>query len=106
MDCKVGSCSQPVLDELRDLELCLEHYLTDLQERIRHFAHQLAEAPSDEPLRQTALQFIVLSAAKIANIGIQNPPDEQLRRGQLLHAMLLLADLRETLDKAAKKPAS
>ena len=104
--CKVGGCTHPVQSELRDHTLCLEHFLDDVQERARSFARQLSEQGPQKPLQRAALQFIVLSAAKIATIGTENPPHDQLARGRLLNAILLLADLRERFDKAAdKKPA-
>ena len=65
----------------------------------RTLARQLGEAPEDGSLRDTALRFIVLSAARLATIGTGNPPTDQLARGRLLNAMLMLADLREKLDK-------
>ena len=49
------------------------------------------------------MQFVVLTAAKIAVIGTQNPPQDQLLRGKLLNAMLLLADLRERVEKNEEK---
>lgn len=106
MNCKVGGCPNPVQKELHDHGLCLEHFLDQVQERTRSFARQLDLEPPVELLRQTALQFIVLTAAKIATIGTQSPPEEQLLRGRMLNAMLLLADLRERLDRTPGKKAA
>jgi len=97
--CKVGGCDLPIPTELLDHSLCLEHFLSDVVERARTLARQLGEAPEDGSLRDTALRFIVLSAARLATIGTGNPPTDQLARGRLLNAMLMLADLREKLDK-------
>lgn len=103
MSCKVRGCPNPVLTQLESQTLCLEHFLDDIQEHSRNFARRLDTYDADEPLRQAALQFIVLTAAKIATIGMTNPPEEQLTRGRLLNAMLQLADLRDRLDRAAVK---
>jgi len=97
--CKVGGCSNPTLAELQDVDLCLDHFLEDVEERSRNFDRRLADESTEKPFRQAALQFAMLTAAKIATIGIHHPPAEQLTRGRLLHAMLLLADLRERLDR-------
>lgn len=101
--CKVRGCPNPVLEQLEDQNLCLEHFLDDVQDRSRNFARRLDSHDADEPLRQAALQFILLTAAKIATIGMNNPPEEQLTRGRLLNAMLQLADLRDRLDRTAAK---
>lgn len=106
MNCKVGGCPTPVPRELHDHSLCVEHFLDQVQERIHGFAQQLDfQGPSDS-LQQTAMQFIVLTAAKIATLGTQNPPTEQLLRGRLLNAMLLLAELRERFDKLPRQRSS
>ncbi len=105
-NCKVGGCTNPVQEELLDHELCLGHFLSDLQERATSFARQLEQGAADQRLQQTAMQFILLAAAKIATIGTQNPPEDQLLRGKLLNAMLLLAELRERLDKAGGAKAA
>lgn len=98
-NCKVGGCPNSVQPELLDHGLCLNHFLTDIQERSTSFARQLEEPGAGKRLQQAAMQFIVLSAAKIATIGTQNPPADQLLRGKLLNAMLLLAELRERFEK-------
>jgi hypothetical protein len=100
MNCKVGGCEQTVPITLLDSGLCLEHFLDDVVDRTRSFARQLAESNLDETLREAVLQFIIFSAARLATIGTYSPPDEQLARGRLLNAMLVLADLRDKLDKA------
>ena len=102
-NCKVGGCTNPVQEELLDHELCLDHFLSDIQERSTSFARQLEQGAAGKRLQQTAMQFILLAAAKIATIGTQNPPEDQLLRGRLLNAMLLLAELRERLDKPGAK---
>lgn len=105
--CKIGGCPNPVPGELADHTLCLEHFLSDIQDRSSSFARQLADRGPSPRLQQAAMQFVVLSAAKIATIGMQDPPEDQLLRGKLLNAMLLLAELREHFDKAAApKPSS
>ncbi|MFQ5694785.1 MAG: hypothetical protein ACE5HB_02240 [Terriglobia bacterium] len=104
MICKVGGCSSPIMRELEEQSLCLEHYLTTIQERAQNFARDLWELEADQSLHHTAMQFIMMAAAKLATIGIQSPPSDQLGRGRLLNAMLLLADLRERLDKAGGRP--
>lgn len=106
MECKIGGCSNPVQDELRDHTLCLEHFLSDVHERIVSFARQLEERGPQDSLRKGATRFIVLTAAKIATIGTQHPPGGQLVRGQLLNAMLMLVDLRERFDKATGRNSS
>lgn len=107
MKCKAGGCSNPVQKELFDHSLCLEHFLRDLEDRTRSFARQLSADDQSAELHQIALQFTVLAAAKIATIGIENPPPDQQTRSRLLNAMLLLAELRERLDKAlARKSPS
>jgi len=105
-NCKVGGCTNPVQEELLDHELCLDHFLSDIQERSTSFARQLEQGAAGKRLQQTAMQFILLAAAKIATIGTQNPPEDQLLRGKLLNAMLLLAELRERLDKAGGAKAA
>jgi len=105
-NCKVGGCPNAVQEELLDHELCLDHFLSDIQERSTSFARQLEQRGLEKRLQQTALQFILLAAAKIATIGTQNPPDDQLLRGKLLNAMLMLAELRERLDKAGGTKAA
>ncbi|MEE8202030.1 MAG: hypothetical protein V3R29_12800 [Candidatus Acidoferrales bacterium] len=103
--CKVGGCSSPVSPELRDYSLCLDHFLDNVQERCSGLARQLELEGFRNPLRQAATQFIVASAARLARIGTDNPPKNQLARGRLLNAMLLLAELRERFDQAAAKKA-
>ena len=101
--CKVGGCTTfppPVLYEQR---LCLEHYLADIHDRTHAFARQLASQETTTELESAIVQFVVLTAAKIAVIGTQNPPQEQLLRGKLLNAMLLLADLRERAERNEKQ---
>lgn len=104
--CKVGGCSNLVPPELFDHLLCLDHFLSEIQERSNSFARQLEEQGLQETLRRAAMQFVVLEAAKIATIGLQNPPNDQLARGRLLNAMLVLAELRERFDKATEKGGS
>ncbi|HKZ52156.1 MAG TPA: hypothetical protein VJ085_02635 [Candidatus Acidoferrales bacterium] len=99
MTCRVRGCENPVLGELEESALCLDHFLEDITERVRGFDRGLEDPSADESLRETALRFSMLTAAKIATIGIHHPPEEQLARGQLLNAMLLLADLRDRLDR-------
>ena len=62
-------------------------------------SEQLANQETTTELEPAIVQFVVLTAAKIAVIGTQNPPQDQLLRGKLLNAMLLLADLRERVEK-------
>lgn len=105
--CKVGGCPNLVQDELLDHGLCLDHFLSDVQERSSSFARQLSDLGPQKRLQQSALKFVVLAAAKIATIGTQNPPEDQLLRGKLLNAMLLLAELRDRVDKTGtSKPKS
>ncbi|MGH9863302.1 MAG: hypothetical protein ACRD35_07755 [Candidatus Acidiferrales bacterium] len=100
MTCKAHGCTNTVLRALEDVTLCLQHFLQDVNERSRTFAQQLDDHTAEEPAREAALQFIVLTAAKIATIGTYSPPEEQLERGRLLNAMLQLADLRDRLDRS------
>ena len=102
MSCKVRGCEGPVLEELEESALCLDHFLDDITERTRGYDRQLEDLATDDSLRQAAMRFSVLTAAKLATVGIHHPPEEQLARGQLLNAMLLLADLRDRLDRAAR----
>lgn len=97
--CKVGGCSNPRLLVPEGLELCLEHFLDDVEERTRNFNRRLGGEGGEAPLVQAALQFAMLTAAKIATIGVHNPPSEELLRSRLLHAMLLLTDLRERAER-------
>ncbi|NIV37098.1 MAG: hypothetical protein GWN58_49005 [Anaerolineae bacterium] len=101
----MGGCAGAVPPQLMDQSLCLEHFLGDVQERCHNFSRHLESVALEEELRQTATKFIMLSAAKIATIGMENPPNDQLDRGRLLNAMLLLAELRDRFDKltAAKR---
>lgn len=94
-----------VQPELVDHVLCLDHFLSDIQERSSSFARQLSADGPAGPLRRAVIQFIMVAAAKIALIGTENPPKEQLLRGRLLNAMLMLAELREHFDKAAASQA-
>jgi len=101
MTCRVRGCDNPVLGELEESSLCLDHFLEDTAERVRGFDRRLEDPTVDPSLREAASRFSMLTAAKIATIGIHHPPEEQLARGQLLNAMLLLADLRDRLDRTA-----
>lgn len=105
MKCKVSGCSNPVEPGLEAQALCLEHFVLDIHDRCHRFARQLAEEEVGESLQKEISQFIIFAAAKIASIGSENPPPVQLMRGKLLNAMLMLADLRERLDRAAAKIA-
>lgn len=104
--CRVGGCSNPVPEYLREQNLCLDHFLTDVQDRIRSYARQLDDQGPNQELHKAAMQYILLTAAKLATIGMQNPPADQLGRGQILNAMLLLADLRERFEKTLRKKAA
>ncbi len=101
--CKVGGCTTPPPPVLYEQRLCLEHYLADIHDRTHAFARQLASQETTTELEAALVQFVVLAAAKIAVIGTQNPPQDQLLRGKLLNAMLLLADLRERAEKNEKQ---
>lgn len=96
--CKVGGCTNPLPDELKGSALCLEHFLDDLEERARNFNRGLVDEP-EELLREAALRFAMLTAAKIAILGVNSPPDDELTRGRLLNAMLLLVDLRDRAER-------
>lgn len=96
--CKVGGCSNPLPGELRGSALCLQHFLDDIEERSRNFNRGLADGP-EEPLRDAALRFAMLTAAKIATLGVNSPPEDDLLRERLLHAMLLLVDLRDRAER-------
>lgn len=99
--CRVSGCREPVDPYLAQQKLCLEHFVTDVQDRCNRLAHRLAGEDLSQALQREISQFIIFAAAKIATIGTYNPPASQLTRGKLLHVMLLLADLRERLDRAA-----
>lgn len=102
-ECRAAGCANPVPAHLKDTGMCLDHFLADVEGRIQGFGRQLGDKPGDGPVKTTALQFILLTAARIATIGVQSPPEDQMVRGRMLHVMLMLADLRERLDKAAEK---
>jgi len=102
-DCRAGGCANAVPAHLKDTGMCLDHFLADVEVRSTGFSRMLDDQPGDPSLRATALQFILLSAARIATIGVQSPPDDQMVRGRMLHVMLMLADLRERLDATAGK---
>ncbi len=97
MGCKVGGCENSILQELEEANLCLDHFLEEVEERARNFDRGLVDG-KDRPLRDAALKFSLLTAAKIATIGMRHPPEEQLLRGRLLNAMLLLLDLRDRIE--------
>ena len=101
--CRVGGCANPVPAHLEDQALCLDHYLVETEVRITSCKRQLAEGSLDDAQRGPALQFVLLSAARIATVGVHSPPADQVVRGRMLHTMLMLADLRERLDKALEK---
>jgi len=101
----VSGCGEPVAPYLAQQALCLEHFVADVQDRCNRLAHRLAEEDLGQALQREISQFIIFAAAKIATIGTYNPPASQLMRGKLLNAMLLLADLRERLDRAATQVA-
>lgn len=65
----------------------------------------MAEEDMSEALQRETSQFVIFAAAKLAAIGTETPPPSQLMRGKLLNAMLLLADLRERLDRAVAEMA-
>jgi hypothetical protein len=101
--CRTAGCASPVPAHLQDAHLCLDHFLAEVEGRIQGLSRQLENKPGDGSLKTTALQFILLTAARIATIGVQSPPDDQMVRGRMLHVMLMLADLRERLDTAVGK---
>lgn len=101
-DCRAGGCANVVPAHLKDTGMCLDHFLADVEVRITGFGRMLGDRPSDVSLKTSALQFILLTAARIATIGVQSPPEDQMVRGRMLHVMLMLADLRERLDAAKK----
>jgi len=103
VNCKVSGCPNPVEAQLKAQELCLEHFIGDVQDRSHRFARRLTEEEVSEAVQRETSQFVIFAAAKIAAIGTENPPPSQLMRGKLLNAMLMLADLRERLDKAFGK---
>jgi hypothetical protein len=100
--CRAAGCDNPAPAHLQDMGLCLDHFLAEVEGRIQSFSRRLSDSPGDGSLKTTALQFILLTAARIATIGVQSPPDDQMVRGRMLHVMLMLADLRERLDAASK----
>lgn len=100
--CQVDGCPETVLAELSDQALCLDHFMEDVQKRVVTYTRRLALENLTDSLRQATLRFILVTAAKIATIGVQSPPTDQLARGRLLNAMLMLADLREQLEKAGE----
>ena len=101
--CRVGGCASPVPAHLEDQALCLDHYLVEAEVRITAYKRQLAEGSVDDAARGAALQFVLLSSARIATVGVQSPPSDQAVRGRMLHIMLMLADLRERLDKTGER---
>ncbi len=103
--CRVRGCDDPIDPYLSHQVLCVEHFVADVQDRCNRLAHRLAEEELSQALQREVSQFIIFAAAKIATIGTYNPPASQLMRGKLLNAMLLLADLRERLDRAATQVA-
>ncbi len=102
-NCRSGGCANTVPAHLADSGLCLDHFLADIESRINGFSRQLGDAGDDLSTKTSALQFILLTAARIATIGVQSPPDDQMVRGRMLHVMLMLAELRERIDAAKKK---
>ena len=102
-ECRALGCANPVPAHLKDTGMCLDHFLADVEGRIQGFGHQLGDTPGDGSLKTSTLQFILLTAARIATIGVHSPPDDQMVRGRMLHVMLMLADLRERLDKTSEK---
>ncbi|MFQ5926017.1 MAG: hypothetical protein ACE5MH_01120 [Terriglobia bacterium] len=99
MNCKVGGCPTRVEPRLERQALCLDHFVGDVQDRCHRFAHRLAEEDLSEALQRETSQFVIFAAAKIASIGAEHPPPSQLMRGKMLNVMLMLADLRERLDR-------
>ena len=102
-DCRAGGCANAVPAHLKDAGMCLDHFLADIEARINGFSQQLGDAGGDLSIKTSALQFILLTAARIATIGVQSPPEDQMVRGRMLHVMLMLAELRERLDATAGK---
>jgi len=102
--CQVAGCSQPVPPPLADPARCIEHYLDQAEERIRDYGMKLAAQNPPDELHQPALRFVLVTAAKLATLGTQYPPDEQPLRGRLLHALLMLSDLREQLEEGPDAP--
>ncbi len=101
--CRVGGCANPVPVHLEDQALCLDHFLVEVEVRITAYKRQLAEGSVDDTARSAALQFVLLTAARIATVGVHSPPTDQVVRGRMLHVMLMLADLRERLDKTMER---
>ncbi len=101
--CRVGGCANPVPAHLEDQAFCLDHYLVEAEVRITACKRQLAEGSVDDTARSAALQFVLLTAARIATVGVHSPPKDQVVRGRMLHVMLMLADLRERLDKTVER---
>ncbi|MFQ5817936.1 MAG: hypothetical protein ACE5H2_08280 [Terriglobia bacterium] len=106
MNCKVSGCPNPIEPRLQRQALCLEHFVADIQDRCHRFARRLAEEDLSEVLQRESSQFVIFAAAKIASIGTDNPPSSQLMRGKLLNVILMLADLRERLDRTAAEVAA
>lgn len=105
VDCNVTGCTNPLESLLQPHRLCLEHFLGDVQDRCHRLARRLQEESLSEALQRETSQFVIFAAAKIASLGVTHPPASQLLRGKMLNAMLLLADLREQLDRIGAQVA-
>ena len=85
--------------ELQEVGLCLEHYVQNVQLDANAFAQRIDSRQLSADHKQNLGNFVCLSAAKLATIGVANPRLSDFDRARLLNAMFMLIELRERAEK-------
>lgn len=99
MDCHFPNCQSQVLRELEGVGLCLEHFIQNVQLDANGFAQCIDSRQLSSDQKKNLGNFVCLSAAKLATIGVGNPRLSDFDRARLLNTMFMLIDLRERGEK-------
>lgn len=99
--CSVAGCKSAVPPEIDAERKCVLHFLLRVEETCNEMRHEIIPgAPAER--RQQMFAYIAQHGemlAKVSTSGIRMPDD---LKGRILNAFLILINLRESIDRAAR----
>jgi len=104
--CSSPGCKATVPVELKAERLCALHFTLSVEQTCAEMRRETAVAAATAERRADIARYIASSGEKLAHLatGSEVLPDEM--KGRILSTFLTLMNLRENLDRAARRAAA
>jgi hypothetical protein len=105
LSCLPG-CHTPVPHELEDERLCVLHYILSVERACSGMRRETVVGGSN-PARQSEIgSYVRNTAEKLSHVAVVSPPLSDEMKKRVLTTFLTLMNLRESLDRSARRSAS